>query len=252
MTIVEMQHKLADIRATVEGLVRSYNDAVQEAKFAEMARIAQETDAAINEYTSIARTICFTECAATEDPMLEAIRRLSYMTIGVKDGKAEGTEIPVREVIDREKQIDLLKLHKFVEGGIGIDHNWPYMVEKFNMALTAQKALDLGIDPREISDSYAMSEIARGIDLGKTPTSKTNILKTMRGIIAAMIGEEFANAATSHDVNFLLSVYSRKNRKALTVSCANHKYLRGYVMEICHRVVTDGVYAVEYKRAKGK
>lgn len=252
MTKVEMTNRMAEIRTNIEGLVKSYNDAVQEAKFSDMARLDAEITAAINEYTSLSRTICFDECAASDDPMLEAIKRLSYLTIGVKDGKAEETEIPVREVIEREKQIDLLKLHKYIEGGIGIDHNWPYMVERFNMALTAQKALDLGIDPREISDSYAMSEIARGIDLGKTPTSKTNILKTMRGIIAAMIGEEFANAATSHDVNFLLSVYSRKNRKALTVSCANHKYLRGYVMEICHRVVTDGTYAVEYKRVKGK
>ena len=124
------------------------------------------------------------------------------------------------------------------------------MVEKFNMLLTAQKAVDLGINPKEINDSYAMSEIAKGWDLGKNPASKTNILKTLRGIVTAMLGEEFANKVTSHDVNFLLSVYSRKSRKALTVTCANHKYMRGYVMEICHRVVTDKGYEVDYKKAK--
>ena len=54
----------------------------------------------------------------------------------------------------------------------------------------------------------------------------------------------------SHDVNFLLSVYSRKNRKALTVTTANHKALRGYLAEICHRIVTKKQYAVDYKAVK--
>lgn len=155
----------------------------------------------------------------------------------------------MRSVIEKERQIDLLKLHKYCDG-IGEDHNWLYMVEKFNMLLTAQKAVDLGIDPKAINDSYAMSEIARGFDMGKNPASKTNILKTLRTIITAMLGEEFASKATSHDVNFLMSVYSRKSRKALTVTCANHKYMRGYVMEICHRILTDKAYEVDYKKAK--
>ena len=88
-----------------------------------------------------------------------------------------------------------------------------------NFLLTAQKAVDLGIDPKAVNDSYAMSEIAREFDMGKNPTSKTNLLKTLQTVITAMLGEQYK--ATSHDVNFLMSVYSKKNRKALTVTCAN-------------------------------
>lgn len=121
-------------------------------------------------------------------------------------------------------------------------------MEKFNFLLTAQKAIDLGIDPKEINDSYAMSDLSKQIDMGKTPTSKTNILKTLTKVVQAMIGEEYK--PTSHDVNFLMSVYSKKSRKALTVTCANHKYLRGYLMEICNRIVTGGVYGLEYKAVK--
>ena len=106
----------------------------------------------------------------------------------------------------------------------------------------------LGIDPTAINDSYAMSEIAKGYDLGKNPASKTNLLKTLTAIVQAMVGEEYK--PVSHDVNFLLSVYSRKSRKALTVTCANHKYMRGYVMEICHRIVTGKTYEVDYKKVR--
>ena len=117
--------------------------------------------------------------------------------------------------------------------------------------MTAQKAVDLGVKPdrlKEIHDSYAMSEIAKQIDMGKTPTSKTNILKTLQTIITAMLGDEVK--ATSHDVNYLMSVYSRKNRKALTVTCANHKYFRGYLAEICNHIVTGNPYDVDFKKAK--
>ena len=47
-----------------------------------------------------------------------------------------------------------------------------------------------------------------------------------------------------------MSVYSRKSRKALTVTCANHKYMRGYLMEICHRIVTGKAYELEFKATK--
>ena len=249
MTREEMTAKLNELYQTADGLVKAYNNAMQTGNVSDANRIDQDVQNAIAEYTSIARTIVFEECRATADPMLEAVKRLSFMTIAVKDEKAEGTEIPVRIVVEKEKQIDLLKLHKYCDG-IGADHNWPYMIEKFNMLLTARKAEELGIDPTSINDSYAMSEIARGFDLGKNPASKTKILETLRGIVTAMIGAEYGNAANSHDVAFLLSVYSRKSRKALTVTCANHKYMRGYVMEICHRIVTGKAYEVEYKMAK--
>lgn len=60
-----------------------------------------------------------------------------------------------------------------------------------------------------------------------------------------MLGDDYK--ATSHDVNFLLSVYSKKNRKALVVSCANHRNFRSYIAEVCHRIVTDKAYELEYK-----
>lgn len=237
-----------ELRAKAEELVLAYNDAVQNGDFNTATKLNTDIEQTVNEYTSIARDECFKKLAATDDPMLAAVKELSFMTIRARDTKVGDEKIPVRVIEDSEKAIDLLKLHKTVKGGIGKDTNWASMVEKLNFLMTAQKAVDLGIDPKSVNDSYAMSDIARKIDMGKTPTSKTNILKTVQAIVTAMIGEEYK--ATSHDVNFLLSVYSRKNRKALTVSCANHKYMRQYMMEICHRIVEGKSYALDYKQIK--
>lgn len=248
MTRAEKEAKLKELRTTVDEKVKAYNEAMQDGKFDDVQKLDTETTDSVNEYTSIVRDMCFEDCAASEDPMMAAVTALSFMTIGVKDTKKGDEKLPVREVIEKERQIDLLKLHKFVDGGIGHNKEWAYMIEKFNLLMTCQKAKDLGIDPKDINDSYAMSKVAKGYDLGKNPASKTNLLKTLTAIVQAMVGEEYK--PVSHDVNFLLSVYSRKSRKALTVTCANHKYMRGYVMEICHRIVTGKTYEVDYKKVR--
>lgn len=257
------------LREKAEALIKDYNEAVQNGNFAptmevpkidasgnlsedtETLLIREVIEQLINEHTAIAREECFASLKATDSPMIEAVKQLTFSTIRIVDKKVgeDKQKTPVSSIEDAEKPIDLLKLHKYVGGdGIGKNKNWAYMVEKLNFLMTAQKAVDLGVKPKEVNESYAMSDISKQIDLGKTPTSKTNILKTLQAVVTAMIGEEYK--ATSHDVNFLMSVYSRKNRKALTVTCANHKYMRQYMAEICHRIVLGKSYALEYRKAK--
>lgn len=247
----EAAAKLVVARKEAEELVSKYNEAYQSGNFAESQKLSNAIEEKVNEYTSIVRDDCFRQCKESADPMLTAVTLLSFVTIAVKDEKKGDDKVPVRTIIERERQIDLFKLYKFCgEKGIGADPKWLYMAEHFNCLLTAQKAIDLGLDPKTVNDSYAMSNIAREINLGKNPTSKTNMLKTLQSIITAMLGDGYK--ATSHDVNFLLSVYSRKNRKALTVTAANHKALRGYLAEICHRIVTGKTYALDYKQVKAQ
>ena len=244
MTREEGMAKLAELKSSVDEQVKVFNDAVQNGRFEESTKADKAMTGTINEYTATVRDMCFEECKATDDPMLAAVKTLSYVTIGVKDEQKGDDKVPVRVIVDKERQIDLLKLDKFC-GGIGADPNWMHVAQKMNFLLTAQKAKDLGLDPAKVNDSYAMSEIARQFEMGKNPNSKTNLLKTLQMVVTAMVGDGYK--ATSHDVNFLLSVYSKKNRKALTVSCANHRNFRGYVMEVCHRIVTNKSYELEYK-----
>lgn len=247
MTREEGIAKMAQLRTEVDKLVEDYNatDKVDVAR-----DLDKKMTEKVNEYTGIARTLCFAECKATGDPMLEAVKRLNYKTIAIKDEhKGEGeADVIVRKVEDRYKNIDLLKLDKYC-GGIGADEKWSHIAMKLNFLLTAQKCEDLGIDPKSINDSYAMSDIARAFDMGKHPTSKTNILKTLQTVITAMLGDGYK--ASSHDVNFLMTVFARKGRAALSVTCANHSHMRAYLAEVCHRIVTNGSYNVDYKRVSG-
>lgn len=239
--------KLVQLRSDVEALVKDYNEAVQNGKYEDATKADTKLTNVVNEYTATVRDMCFEDCKNTENPMLTAVTTLMFVTIGVKDEQRGDDKVPVRSIVDKERQIDLFKLHKYC-GGIGADKNWIYIVQKMNFLLTAQKCVDLGINPKTVNDSYAMSEIAKEFDMGKNPTSKTNLLKTLQTVVTAMLGEGYK--ATSHDVNFLMSVYSKKNRKALTVTCANHRYFRNYLAEVCHRIVTGKSYEVEFRTKK--
>lgn len=241
--------KLAQLRSESESLARDYNEAIQNGKFEEANKVNASLTEKVNEYTATVRDACFEECKNAENPMLAAVTALRYYTIGTKDSKTSDGKVPVRTIVDKERAIDLYKLHNYC-GSIGADANWLHIAQKMNFLLTAQKCIDLGIDPKAVNDSYAMSEIARDFNMGKTPTSKTNLLRTLQMVITAMLGEEYK--VTSHDVNFLLSVYSRKNRKALTVACANHRNFRDYLAEVCHHIVTGTPYAVDFKAKRGK
>ncbi len=247
MTREENTAKLATLRSEAEALVKEYNEAIQTGKFEDASKADKAMTEKINEYTATVRDMCFEDCKNTANPMLTAVTTLSYVTIGIKDEQKGDDKVPVRTIVDKERQIDLFKLDKYC-GGIGADKNWLHIAQKMNLLLTAQKATDLGLDPKAVHDSYAMSEIAREFNMGKNPTSKTNLLRTLQMVITAMLGEGYK--ATSHDVNFLLSVYSKKNRKALTVTCANHRYFRNYVAEICHRIVTGKKYELDFKTKK--
>lgn len=246
----EAVQKLTELRTKVEKEVSAYNEAYQAGKFEDAMRASKAIDEAVNEYTSVARNDCFEACKNSPDPMLTAVTVLSFITIGVKDEQKGDDKIPVRIVVEKERQIDLYKLYKYCgDKGIGHDPQWLYMAEKLNMLLTVQKAQALGVkNLQEINDSYAISAIAREIDLGKTPTSKTNILKTLQLIVTAMIGDSYK--PTSHDVNFLMEAYAKKSRKALTITMANHKTMRGLLAEICHRIVVDKAYIAEAKTTK--
>ena len=247
----EYAEELIKLRASAEANAVAFNAAMVDGKLAEANRLEKLIDADIEEHSRISELLAFDMCEKSENPMITAVTLLTFNTIARKDTKDADATVATRTIEDKVKYIDLKKLHKKVKDGIGHDKNWLNMVEQFNMRMTAQRALDLGYKAeqlKEIHDSYAMADLARAVDLGKNPCSNTQLLKTLQTIVTAMLGGEYK--ATSHDVVFLKSVYAKKGRAALAVSCANHSNFRKYIAEVCHRIVTDKAYTVEYKQAK--
>lgn len=245
----ESKAKLAKLEQEVHEFVKKYNEAYQGGKFEDAVKANTEIENRVNEYTSIAREMCFTDCKESADPMMTAIKLLTYQTIAVKDVKKGDDKVPVREVVPKIRNIDLVKLHKFC-GTIGADPQWIHIAQKLNFLMTAKVCTEIGADVKAVNDSYSMTEIAKQIDMGKNPTSNTNLLKSMQTVITAMLGDGYK--ATSHDVRFMDRAYTKKGRRALTLVCSNHKNFCGIMAEVCHRIVTGKSYDAEYKTIKDK
>ncbi len=266
MTTNEVNARLVVLGSEAEALVNQYNELFQNGKFKEASDVDAKVQEKVNEYNLIARNFIFDRIIESENSMKTAVTMLKYKSaIAVKDGKTDDEEkVPVRTIVQVEKTINLNALAKYAKehGGktVGHDEKWPHMVQKLNFLLCAKVCTEIGvptpdgklkpINPEQVNSSFAMSEIAREIDMGGTPTSKTQLLSQLQKIITAMLGDGFK--ATSHDVGFLVNAYTRKSAKALTLACANNSQMTNLCAEICHRIVTEAAYSAIYKHAKVK
>ena len=265
MTREEYQAKLVELEASARDNVAKYNVAYGAKKYDEAAEFSALIDKAVEDYGAIAQKLCFDGLIAKDDPMLAACLTLNFDTIAVKDTMEGEGEIKTlkRELVNKSKQIDLLKLEKYSKDRtgktIGHDPKWNNMVERLNLLFAMDCAVTIGKGAdflTAMGDTYAIQEASKDIDLGAknpkagTPISNTALLKAVTTVVTAMIGEDYGKKTLTHDVKFLKIASARKSKKALSIQCANHKFMRAYLMEVCNRIATGGVYDVDYKKRK--
>lgn len=248
MTREERVSAMAAIKASAEEKARKYNEAIAENKFDDMQTLNTELTKLVQDYGDHAKTLCFEDCANSGEPMMAAIKRLTYTVIAVKDENIKEQLTPRRIIEDKERPIDLLALDRYVTGGIGRDKNWKYIAQKFNMVMTGRVHKVLGLSAKDLANDYDMAGAADDIDMGKNPDSAKGLLANLQKLITAMVGEEYK--AEACDVGYLIETYSKKGRNRMSVACAKHTKFVGTIAEICNRIVEGGSYGVEYKRKK--
>lgn len=255
MTREEMNAKMAEARDKAETKASEWNEANLENKpVDDIKAIETAVDEAIKDHLKYARMICFDICLEAEDPMVKACELLDFDAI--KSTITEDNDAGTRTMTidDCKKPVDLKKFAEYAKKRsktIGHDTSWPLAVEKFNMLMTLDRAVQLGVSPeriKEINDSYAIRDMAKQWDEGKNIISNTQELKSLAGVIQMMIGDAYK--PVSHDLKYLHMIYTKKGKGALKVSCANHNLMRRYLQEICHRLITGKSYDVEFKVVK--
>lgn len=242
---------LANVRADIEENITAYNDGMFNKNIDTMEKANMKQDELEQEYSKLVTITCFEELKNTDNPMLEAIKKYSYTVLKHKDLKDKETGIVKRELAERERQIDLRKLDVYCKHGIAHDEHWQYTVEKFNQLLCMRAATDLNLDTKAVANSFYMNELSKQIDLGKTPTSNTQLLKQLQSVIDTIVYEDKdgknAYKAKSQDVSYLVMLYTKKGKERLSVSTAKHDFMRRLIMDILHRIVTEKAYTLEYK-----
>lgn len=238
MAIAEMKEKL----------LKDYEQKISEVNKVCLNGTNAEVEGKLNELTNIEkefRAIRQSEVFAGLLDVHQALELHHFETISHRkvstDGQMTGVEKTMKDV-----QIDL---RRFCEVK-GFDLGWYYEMQALNKRLTLKIATDLGIgttEIRKINDSYNMEKLAEQIDLGKTPTSNTQIVKHMQKVLDTLSPDE--GRVNSYDLAYVLACYTKRNNKAsLRVTCSKHDFLQSLLTDVFHRVVTDGVYSVDYKR----
>lgn len=276
MTKTEATTKVAtrksEILGEIEELVRLWQESAEFAEYKEMSRIDELTKAKVKEYAVECEAECFAELIAsalTEDEtvnpvevMREAARRRWFRVIKVKDVKGE---VGMTRTIDYEAtcDIDILKLHKRVNGGIGYNRLWWSLVERYDCLLTAATAHKINafsadrsmkLNPQAIKDTIAMSEECKKLDFGcldavqSKRKLETTLLSELQNVVDAMIGE--GHEVNQEMVEFLIRAHEKTGRDSMTLTVPRAATFRRSVLAVCNSVLTGNNFTLDYKKAK--
>jgi len=226
----EFEAKIAEVNK----VVGKGTNAEVEGKLAELANIEKE-------YRAIREKEVFASCADIH----EALVMHSFEVIAHKKVTEEGLMVGV-EKSTKTVQIDLRKFCEYKNFSL----EWFYEMQALNKRLTLKAATELGMtakEIKEIDDSYNMDKLAAEIDLGKTPTSDTQVVKHIQKVLDTLSPDE--GRVNGHDLAYIWLCYGKKDKKAaLRVVCSKHTILQSLLMDVFHRVATNGVYGLSYKK----
>ena len=259
INITTYTNTMVDAERKLDEAIKKYNDAVKAKNLDDMAKFNNECGTAKELYNDNARLEFYATCINEDDPLLEAVKRHQYQGITFRDKKVKDTDFVIREKAYTEYFVQLAAFKKYAEQylgkPIGVDEKWLFMITKFTQLMTFYACKELNIDPKSVSDTYFIREIEREIDRGKTPTSKTQIQKQLQIIVTAMLGEGNEDCkynVTSHDAAFVRMRFCKKSRAALSVTASSPKEMCALIAQVCHRIVLNKDYRIEYREIKNK
>lgn len=233
--------------------INAYNTAILEKNYEAKETAEASCEKAKTDYNTYARMDFYTMCFAETDPLLAAVKQHQYQGIRFVDEKPKDSKIVHRKKVYTEifVKLDAFKKYGIENEGVevGADPKWGLYVERFNQLMTFYAAQELKIDPKTIADSYHISKLAQEVEMGKTPTSKTQIQKQLQQIVTAMIGtgtEELKYNVTSHDAAFVMMTFAKISKTALTVSAKNPSQMYATLAQVCHRIVLNKNYKIDY------
>lgn len=277
MTRAEREQAMAEALQTTQTLAQRYNEITQAAWDGEeydpkeLVEVQADIDQACADFNHHAKILTYLDCKDEAEASGRfvaeiAAEHLRYRVIGVKDNKVADDLCPVREVIDKVKDIDLIDMDKTLGGSACASKDWKSIAQRLNHIIVYASCVQLGADYRKVRDCLGLKEIHDAIQRGETPLSRANMRDEFKKAIKAIIGEAGlgnwdlvmperdieGNMLMVGDtaVNYAVRVFSKKGKRALSIACGNNKASVQILMDICHRLLTGAEFSVESKEIK--
>lgn len=270
--LIEMKREAEGFASEVNKLNRTGGAAVDVEKM--RAALAES----IKDYNDESKMQVFITLRESEAPMKAAIVRLTYPTIKVKAKKDKDSDLETVSVEDGDAQISLIEFYdqasEKVEN-LTPDWRWKSMAEKYNLLLAYKTVKDLqrkldgkkkddetakkiakknNDDVKRLEKKFYIQKVARDIDMGKTPTSNTQIMKGLQDIVNAIIFEDNGKGGNIYkvqkrDIIYILDLRNSR-RTSGCVSLPKFETFATLLMDILHRIVTDSDFTFAYRTGK--
>jgi hypothetical protein len=246
---------MAEVKTALENKVAAGNKAIAD-KTPITADFLASFATLEKEYADLKAKEVYTELMSSKTPLIAAIKRYSYTVIRHQEVRDSETKLLSEfKLVEKERQIDLLKFAKFGD----LDTDWQHNVSYFNQSLCLRAAQELGYSKTQIAklaSTYYLQKQAAELANGKTPTSNNKLCQLLQSVIDAVLppaDEQKDNAfkCNNHDVKYVLMCYTKKGRNALSIAISKDAFLRNLVMDVLHRIVEGKLYSLEYKTKKG-
>ena len=233
----------------LEGFVGEYNKAFLSKNFEAIKEAEENLTKELKVYKKAASDAVLYRLKGTENPVLEAVKQLTYEVFRTKTVKDDNGNDCGIELVVADARIDLVKVCEYC----GLPTVWKYKVEKLALLLALRAAKELKIPASEIkvmNYKFKMDELARKVDLGETPDSNNQITKAIQSIMDEVLpGLGKANA---HDAAYMWMASTRAGREAKCLKVADARMAHRLFADVANRIVTKGRYTVDYKMEKAK
>lgn len=245
-----------ELKSSIEGKIGEFEKLAVENSDPEKVKAAEaELQTLEAEYAESERIRVFSELRGRENPVLSAVMMHDYETLShrVNRDSDTGSVIGV-ELVYRPVQVDLVRFCRFCK----LPTAWQFKVEKLNQLLTLRDAQELKLSSAEmknISKSFYMNEKAREIDIGKTPTSNTQVLSLIQSAIDDVLFLDDGKGknsvrVNSHDLAYIIKCRTKRSTP-LKVSVCKNQMLHKLFVDVMYRITTGQMYGLDYKIVNG-
>ena len=246
--------KMEDVKAGIETEIKNIELFVKAGETEKAIGAEVALKALEKQYIELRTKEVFKELCEMESPTIETIKMHSFKVPTHKVKTNDKGIMTGIETGEKDRQIDLLKFCKYAE----LDTDWEAWANKLNQLLCLRAAIELGYskeDMQKLSKTYYLDKKAQEVELGKTPTSNTQLCKALQMVIDHIVfdpkiidgepTEENCYKCNNHDVAYLLDLYTKKGKALLSVSVAKPEFLRRILMDVLHRIICNKKYSVE-------
>lgn len=238
---------LAQYSEKIRNGVAALNQALSEGDLEAMNKAERELEEAEGNYAAVKKAAVFESFDASENPIMTAVCTREYNVFGHKAIK-EKDIITGYEQTEKLKLVDLADFFKKRDGKYP---DWVYKTEKLGYLISLRVAKDINVaaeNMAKVKDNYAMSELAKKIELGETPTSNTKTCKALQEVLDGVIFEDDGNGKNkykvcNHDVAYLEQGFMKLGKNAGSLVLPAAKTVQRMIADIAWRVVTGSSYS---------